>query len=111
MAFGLLTIVVAALCSILGPGLALRGHKGAQSMHEAVEVMKAESGQCFYSFISLLLCFHLSSFLLMWVLYTSWVALVVNIVLAIFLIMFIVNGLDIYQKLHVKEDEAVSSKF
>ena len=43
MAFGLLTIVVASLNSILGPGLALRGKKGAQSMHDAVEVMKAES--------------------------------------------------------------------
>ena len=43
MAFGLLTIVVASLNSILGPGLALRGKNGAQSMHDAVEVMKDES--------------------------------------------------------------------
>ena len=43
MGFGLLTIIVAALCSMLGPGLALRGHEGALSMHKAVDAMKEES--------------------------------------------------------------------
>ena len=43
MGFGLLTIVVAALCSMLGPGLALRGPDGARSMHKAVDTMKEES--------------------------------------------------------------------
>ena len=58
-----------------------------------------------------LLFFHVSSFLLMWVLYTSHVALVVNAVLLVFLLLFIVNGLDIYQKLYVSEDDAISGKF
>ena len=96
MGFGLLTIVVAALCSMLGPGLALRGPDGALSMHKAVETMKYESTNTFYFFIGQLFFFHISSFLLMWVLYTRLVALVVNVVLLIFLLIFIVNGVDIF---------------
>ena len=111
MGFGLLTIIVAALCSMLGPGLALRGSEGAGSVHKAVDTMKAESVNCFNFFIFQLFMFHISSFLLMWVLYTTRVATVVNVVLLIFLIVFVVNGFDIYRKLHISEDEAVSGKF
>tara|TARA_B110000285_G_C15098680_1_gene603641 strand:- start:1458 stop:1874 length:417 start_codon:yes stop_codon:yes gene_type:complete len=95
MGFGLLTIVIASLCGMLGPGLALRGQDGANSMHKAVDLMKAESINCFYFFISQLLFFHISSFLLMWLLYTAQVALVVSMVLLVFLIIFIINGIDI----------------
>ena len=111
MGFGLLTIIVASLCGMLGPGLALRGKEGPESMHKAVESMKDESTNCFYFFISQLFFFHISSFLLMWVLYTSYVALVVNMVLLVFLIIFIINGIDIFNKLHLSEDEIVSGKF
>ena len=52
MAFGLLCITVAALCSMLGPGLALRGGEGAESMNKAVDSMKLESRQCFIFFIA-----------------------------------------------------------
>jgi hypothetical protein len=55
--------------------------------------------------------FHLSSFLLMWCLYTHYVAMIVNMVLLVFLIIFMINGIDIYQKLHLTEEEAVSGKF
>lgn len=111
MAFGLLCITIAALCSMLGPGLALRGSNGAESMHQAVENMKLESRTCFTFFILQLLFFHLSSFLLMWTLYTKTVALFVNAILLVFLIIFVKNGLDIYQKLHVKDEDAVTGKF
>jgi hypothetical protein len=95
MGFGLLTIIVSALCSMMGPGLALRGAEGAKSMHKAVDTMKEESTQCFYFFVGQLLFFHVSSFLLMWVLYSPRVAAMVNVVLLLFLILFIINGLDI----------------
>mmetsp|Transcript_15 Transcript_15/g.28 ORF Transcript_15/g.28 Transcript_15/m.28 type:complete len:81 (-) Transcript_15:947-1189(-) len=80
-------------------------------MHKAVETMKEESINCFYYFILQLLFFHVSSFLLMWILYTPRVAIVVNVVLLIFLILFIINGADIFQSLHVSESDAVSGKF
>ena len=53
----------------------------------------------------------MSSFLLMWTLYSRPVALVINIILGIFLVLFIVNGKDIYDKLAVSEQDAVSGKF
>jgi hypothetical protein len=47
----------------------------------------------------------------MWLLYKPIVALIVNIILAIFLIIFVTNGIEIYKRLYVGEDEAVSGKF
>jgi len=96
---------------MLGPGLALRGGEGANSMHKAVENMKSESKHCFYFFMLQLLFFHMSSFLLMWTLYSKPVALVINIILGVFLLLFIWNGKDIYDKLAVSDSEAVSGKF
>jgi hypothetical protein len=57
------------------------------------------------------LFFHISSFLLMWVYYRFITALLVNVILFIFLIMFMRNGRDIITKLWVDEDEAVTGKF
>lgn len=111
MAFGLLCITIAALCSMLGPGLALRGGSGAESMHLAVENMKVESRTCFIFFTLQLLFFHLSSFLLMWTLYSRTVAIFINCILLIFLLVFIKNGQEIYEKLHVRDEDAVTGKF
>lgn len=111
MGFGLLTIVIGSLCSMLGPGLALRGPDGPASMHRAVDVMRDESLHCFYCFILQLFFFHISSFILMWLLYSHTVALIVNSVLLIFLILFVINGLEISSKLHIDEKDAISGKF
>lgn len=73
--------------------------------------MKMESEKCFNFFVLQLLFFHLSSFLLMWTLYSTPVAIFINIILMIFLILFIWNGYDIYSKLHVADHEAVTGKF
>ena len=96
---------------MFGPGLALRGEDGAASMHKAVENLKEESKICFRFFIVEMLCFHISSFLLMWIYYSKMVALIINIVLGVFLIAFIINGVDIIKKLYVNEEDAVSGKF
>lgn len=111
MGFGLLTIVISSLCGMLGPGLALRGPDGPNSVHKAVDTMKNEAITCFAFFILQLLFFHISSFSLMWMLYPSRVAIIVNIVLFVFLVIFVYNGVTIWSKLHVKEDEAVSGQF
>ena len=96
---------------MLGPGLALRGADGPASMHKAVDNMKAESRQCFIFFILQLFFFHISSFLLMWVLYSKLVAGIINGILLIFLIIFVKNGRDIYDKLHVVDEDAVTGQF
>jgi len=80
-------------------------------MHLAVENMKTESRTCFIFFILQLLFFHLSSFLLMWTLYDRTVAIFINLILLVFLIVFVKNGQEIYDKLHVKDEDAVTGKF
>ena len=96
---------------MLGPGLALRGGDGAQSMHKAVNNMKFESKQCFNFFMLQILFFLISTFCLMWVLYDKKVAFAINMILLIFLVAFIKNGYDIYDTLAVDEKDAVTGVF
>ena len=49
--------------------------------------------------------------MLMWIYYRFIVALIVNIILGIFLVMFVQNGREIYGKLYVDESTAVTGKF
>ena len=95
---------------MLGPGLALRGGEGAVSMHKAVDNMAFEAKNCFGFFIAQLIFFYLSSFLLMWVLYSKSVAIITNLILAGFMLLFICNGLEIYDRLVIK-GEAATGKF
>lgn len=111
MAFGLLCITIAAFCVMFGPGLALRGGEGALSMHKAVDNMKKESTHCFTFFILQLLFFHVSSFLLMWLYYPTKVAFIINLILMVFLFLFVKNGKEIYDKLYVRDEEAVTGQF
>lgn len=55
-----------------------------------------------------MLFFHVSSFLLMWLYYPTKVAIVINIILMVFLIVFVKNGWEIVDKLYIKEGEAVT---
>jgi hypothetical protein len=110
MGFGLLAITIASICLMMGPGKSLRG-KTPEDVDKAVDMLKDKSFECFNYFILELLFFHISSFLLMWIYYRFIVALVVNIVLGIFLLFFIKNGLDITQQLYIENDDAVSGKF
>jgi hypothetical protein len=95
---------------MFGQGKALRG-EGSDSMEIAIEHMKEKSFSCFKFFMCELFFFHVSSFLLMWIYYKFIVALVVNIILMLFLLLFVRNGTEIIQELYVKEDDAVSGKF
>jgi hypothetical protein len=58
-----------------------------------------------------LLFFHVSSFLLMWIYYRFLVALVVNIILLAFLMLFIRNGYEVISELYINEADAVTGKF
>lgn len=46
--------------------------------------------------------------LLMWLYYPVKVALLINIILLAFLLVFLKNGWEIYSRLYVKDDEAIS---
>ena len=79
------------------------------SMDKAIEMLKGKSYQCFYFFTTQLVCFHLSSFMLMWILYPPLVALFINAILAYFLYLFMTNGLDVFRQLFVDESDATSN--
>ena len=44
----------------------------------------------------------------MWLFYPGKVALIINIILGVFLVIFIKNGKEIFDQLYVKDDEAVT---
>jgi hypothetical protein len=52
-----------------------------------------------------------SSFLLMWLYYPIKVAILINLILLAFLLVFVKNGWEIYSRLYVKDDEAISGQF
>jgi hypothetical protein len=60
------------------------GGQALDSMDKAIDAIKFRSMQVFKFFLVQLIAFHLSSFMLMWICYEAIVALIVNIVLAIF---------------------------
>jgi hypothetical protein len=47
----------------------------------------------------------------MWLYYPFKVALVINIILMTFLVLFIKNGSEIYSSLYVQDDQAVTGQF
>jgi len=95
---------------MFGQGRALRGD-GIDSIDVAIDHLKEKSYLCFKYFMLELLFFHISAFLLMWIYYRFLVALVINIILGLFLMLFIRNGYDIVKELYVDESQAVSGKF
>ena len=94
MGFGLLCITTASFCLMLGPGKALRA-SSIKGIEETIQHMKDKSIFAFWCFVGELVFFHISSFMLMWILYTPFVSLVVNLVLFAFLLQFLSEGQDI----------------
>mmetsp|Transcript_1381 Transcript_1381/g.1819 ORF Transcript_1381/g.1819 Transcript_1381/m.1819 type:complete len:96 (-) Transcript_1381:145-432(-) len=85
MGFGLLCITTASFCLMLGPGKALRS-SSMKGIEQTIEHMKEKSYLCFWFFVTEMLFFHISSFMLMWIMYTPFVALVINVILFVFLL-------------------------
>ena len=109
MGFGLLVITTASLVLQFGPGKALRASSLAE-IEDALETMKNKSHTCFWFFIGELVFFHISSFMLMWILYSPFVAFIVNLVLLAFLLQFMSEGLYVMEKLYVRESDAVKNE-
>lgn len=63
-----------------------------EAMDTAIATLKAKSFECFKFFLTQLVLFHLSSLLLMWILYDFIVALVVNVTMGFFLALFVQNA-------------------
>ena len=108
MAFGLLTILTSSFCSMLGPGLALRGTQGHESINKAVDTMRDEFNQTLKYFLITLLTFQVSVFFKMFLVYRISIALSINAILVVFLIYFIKKGLYIFDILHVEDHNAMT---
>lgn len=47
----------------------------------------------------------------MWILYSNIVAVVINIILAVFLFAFVKNGVELIEMLYVADEDATSNSF
>ena len=79
-------------------------------MDKAIDMVKYRSMQCFWFFIIQLISFHFSSFLLLFVCYDFLEAVVVGIVLIAFFVLFMQNGLELYNLLYIRDEDATSNK-
>ena len=95
---------------MFGQDKALRG-ENMDAVDFAIVQLNDKSYAGFKYLMLRLLFFNISSFLLMWIYYRFIVALVINMILFAFLVMFVRNGQDIVSKLWVDEDHAVTGKF
>lgn len=110
MSFGLLTIVTSVFCGMLGPGLALRGHKGADSVHQAVDTMRDEFRNTLNYFIAQLTIFQISLLFKYFLLFRFTIAFGLAMIQFMFLIAFVVLGNQIFVKLYVQEFAALTGK-
>ena len=111
MGFGTLCISTASFSLIFGTQRALMGEQAYKSLDIAVATIKTKSYHCFYFFITQMAFFWLSSFLLMWILFTPIVALTANGVLGICLFFFITNGVELFDLLYISDDNAIDHHF
>jgi len=94
MSCSLLSVTIAAFCTMFGPGLALRGPEGAESMHKAVDVMQEYARSSFSVFMLGLVCFHVSSILMMWGDHSAFIGVITSVVLVGFLAVFFKTGYE-----------------
>ena len=83
MGFELIAVLNSTLCSMLGPGLALRGPDG--SMHRAVDGLMLEYRLTFLFFTMGLIAFHISALLFAWLEFSWPVALAMTLALLMFI--------------------------
>eukprot|EP01066_Platyproteum_vivax_P010148 Platyproteum_vivax@DN4518_c0_g1_i1.p1 len=93
-----------------GPGLALKGDKGALSIHNAIDELKKEQLTVFLFFLTSLLTFYISNILFLFTLYTEWLAIVAALILTIFFIAMLVYTYSIMKKLWIEDQDAVEGR-
>lgn len=109
MGLELIAVINAMLCSMLGPGLALRGPDG--SMHKAVDEMLEEYRLTFFFFGIGLVAFHFSAILFAWVEFIWTVALAMSVVLILFLYGMVHYFLRIYARFKVPPSLMITGRF
>ncbi|KOO53862.1 hypothetical protein Ctob_012795 [Chrysochromulina tobinii] len=109
MGFELIAVLNATLCSMLGPGLALRGPDG--SMHRAVDGLMLEYRLTFLFFTMGLIAFHVSALLFAWLEFSWPVALAMTLALLMFIYGMARYFKRIYQRFALDSDHYITGKF
>lgn len=109
MGFELIAVLNSTLCSMLGPGLALRGPDG--SMHRAVDGLMLEYRLTFVFFTLGLIMFHISALLFAWLEFSWPVALAMTLALIMFIWGMYKYGMRIYRRFALTGDGFITGKF
>jgi len=109
MGFELIAVLNSTLCSMLGPGLALRGPDG--SMHRAVDGLMLEYRLTFLFFTMGLVAFHVSALLFAWLEFSWPVALAMTCALLLFIYGMFRYFTRIYQRFALESDRYITGKF
>jgi len=109
MGFELIAVLNSTLCSMLGPGLALRGPDG--SMHRAVDGLMLEYRLTFLFFTAGLLAFHVSALLFAWLEFSWPVALAMTLALLMFIYGMYRYWIRIYSRFALSSDRMITGKF
>lgn len=109
MGFELIAVLNSTLCSMLGPGLALRGPDG--SMHRAVDGLMLEYRLTFVFFTMGLVAFHISALLFAWLEFSWPVALAMTLALIMFIWGMYKYGMRIYRRFALTGDGFITGKF
>ena len=109
MGFELIAVLNSTLCSMLGPGLALRGPDG--SMHRAVDGLMLEYRLTFVFFSMGLVAFHLSALIFAWLEFSMPVALAMTMALLMFVYGMFRYAVRIYMRFALSTDRMVTGKF
>jgi len=109
MGLELIAVINSTLCSMLGPGLALRGPDG--SMHKAVDEMMEEYRLTFLFFGLGLLAFHISALLFAWLEFIWPVALAMSVALLLFIYGMYYYFVRIYARFKVPPSLMITGRF
>ncbi len=109
MGFELIAVLNSTLCSMLGPGLALRGPDG--SMHRAVDGLMLEYRLTFLFFTAGLVAFHVSALLFAWLEFSWPVAMAMTLALLMFIYGMGRYWLRIYSRFALSSERMITGKF
>lgn len=108
--FELSVILVSTTLTVWGPGLALRGPKGARDLHRATLVLRDYQFMVFVYFIAGWTVYFVSSALEVWIYFKKRVAVVVTIPMTLFIILLLFFSCSLSLQLRVANDHAVPSR-
>eukprot|EP01071_Lankesteria_metandrocarpae_P007620 Lankesteria_metandrocarpae@DN4732_c0_g1_i1.p1 len=106
----MVVVVTTTLCSIWGPGLALRGPNGSDSMHTAIENLRREQKFVFSFFLFGMTGFFLGNIVQVWCFFEPWVAKPATVVLTLSLAIFIYFTAYLIRHLKLPEEAEIRGR-